>query len=304
MIRLISVLLIPFIVMTSCVDTGQSVTQPVTGHSSGWHDGKNPEEICHEYLELLGDVQTMHYGMYNEYTDNIEDLQEFLQIPVESIYCPVNGEYLFSGDIDYEYYIECPSGAEMSHGHIWNGFISWPYDPSEHTEICHERMINLSTACSMYYGMYGYYPDGIEDLQQFFPYPVDSIYCPVNGNYILECDEEDCYIACPSNVIPSHGYILNGETSWPYDPSNYLEGCRNNMISLATGCSMYYAENNRFPEVLSDLEEVMENWDLECPACASIYMYETNPEGDSYTITCPLPVDPNHGSIVDGCTSW
>lgn len=215
MIRLISVLLIPFIIMTACVDTGQSVTQPESGYSSSWRDGGSAEEICHEYMELLGEAQTLHYAVHNAFTDNIGDLQEFLEIPVESIYCPVNGEYLFSGDISNEYYIECPTGAGMSHGHIWNGYTSWPPDPSEHTEICHARMITLATACSMYYGMY-----------------------------------------------------------------------------------------NRFPEVLSDLEEVMGNWDVECPACDTMYLYETNPEGDTYTITCPLSPDHNHGSIVDGYLSW
>lgn len=304
MIRLISILLIPFIVMTACVDTGQSVTQPVTGHSSNWHDGKNSEEICHEYMELLGDAQTMHYGKYGEFTDNIEDLQEFLRIPVESIYCPVNGEYLFSGDIRDEYYIECPSGAGMSHGHIWNGYTSWPPDPSEHTEICHEKLVSLGVAQSMYYGMYNEFADNIEDLQQFFPFPVESIYCSVNGEYIFTADDEYYCIACPSNVIPSHGYIENGVVSWPPDPSEYLEICHSNMRSLATGCAMYCGYHNRFPEVLSDLEEVMENWDLECAACDTLYLYETNPEGDTYTITCPLPPDHNHGSVVDGITSW
>ncbi len=304
MIRLISILLIPFIIMTACVDTGQSVTQPESGYSSSWRDGGSAEEICHEYMELLGEAQTLHYAVHNAFTDNIGDLQEFIEIPVESIYCPVNGEYLFSGDISNEYYIECPTGAGMSHGHIWNGYTSWPPDPSEHTEICYARMITLATACSMYYGMYNCYPDGIEDLQQFFAIPVDYIHCPVNGEYIIEGDEEDCYIACPSNVIMSHGNILNGETSWPYDPSNYLEGCRNNMRALATACSMYYGMYNRFPEVLSDLEEVMGNWDVECPACDTMYLYETNPEGDTYTITCPLSPDHNHGSVVDGYLSW
>ncbi|MCK4504538.1 MAG: hypothetical protein KAW14_02885 [Candidatus Aegiribacteria sp.] len=214
MIRLSSILLIPFIVMTACVDTGQSVTQPVTGHSSNWHDGKNSEEICHEYLVSLGVAQSMYYGMYNEFADNIED------------------------------------------------------------------------------------------LQQFFPYPVDSIYCPVNGEYIFTVDDENYCIACPSNQMMSHGNILNGVVSWPPDPSEYLEVCRSNMMSLASGCAMYYGLYNCYPGVLSDLEEVMGNWDMECPACASIYMYETNPEGDSYTITCPLPTDPNHGSVVDGYISW
>ena len=304
MIRLMSILLIPFILMTACVDSDQNVTQPETGYSSGWHDGGSAEEICHDYMELLGDAQTLHYGVNNEYADNIEDLQEFLPIPVESIHCPVNGEYLFSGDISEEYYIECPTGAEMSHGHIWNGYTNWPPDPSEHTEICHERMISLATACSMYYGMYNCYPDSIEDLQQFFSIPVDYIHCPVNGDYIFSGGEEDCYIACPSDVIPSHGYILNGETSWPPDPSGYVDYCRSNMMSLASGLSIYYGMYNRFPEVLSDLEDVMENWDVECPACASIYMYETNPEGDTYTITCPISPDHNHGSIEDGMISW
>ena len=306
MIRLLVILLIPFIVMTACVDTDQSVTQPESGYSSGWRDGGNAEEICHEYMELLGNAQTMHYGVYNEYTDNIEDLQEFLQVPVESIYCPVNGEYLFSGNVNNEYYIECPSGAEMSHGHIWNGYTSWPPDPSEYTEICHEHLVSLGVAQSMHYGMYNEYADNIEDLQQFFSIPVDSIHCPVNGEYIFTVDDENYCIACPSNVIPSHGNILNGVVSWPPDPSEYLEYCQSNMMSLTTACSMYYGIYNRFPEKLCDLgiSGVMDNWDLMCPACSLLYIYETDVSGQTFTIHCPLPTDPNHGSVVDGIPSW
>lgn len=304
MIRLSSILVIPFIVMTACVDPGQSLMQPVSGHSSSWHDSGDSEDICREYLVLLGGAQSMHYGMYNEYGDNIEDLQEFLQIPVESIYCPVNGEYLFSGDINDEYYIECPSDVVMSHGHIWNGFVSWPPDPSEYLEFCRSNMRSLASACAMYYGMYSCYPDSIEDLQEFFSIPVDSIHCPVNGEYIFSGDDENYCIACPSNETLSHGNIVNGTVSWPPDPSDYLEICRSNMRCLATACAMYYGYNNRYPEVLSDLEEVMENWDLECPAYASIYLYETNQEGDSYTLTCPLPLHPNHGCFVDGYPNW
>ncbi len=214
MIRLLSILLIPFIVMTACVDSGQSVMQPVSGHSSSWHDTGDSEDLCHKYLVSLGVAQAMHYGMYNEYADNIEDLQEFFSIPVDSMHCPVNGEYIFS------------------------------------------------------------------------------------------CDDDNYCIACPSNEMMSHGNIINGIVSWPPDPSNYLEACRSNMWCLATACAMYFGHHNCYPEVLSDLKEFMQNWNVECPACTSIYLYETNQEGDSYTITCPLPVGPNHGSIVDGYPSW
>jgi len=245
----------------------------------------------------------MYYGMYNCSPDSIDDLQEFFYIPVESIQCPVNGEYIISC-FEENCYIACPSNVIMSHGNILNGECSWPYDPSNYLEECRGNMMALATGCAMYYGMYNCYPDSIEDLQQFFPYPVDYICCPVNGDYIFSGGEEDCYIACPSDVIPSHGYILNGETSWPCDPHNYFDECRSNMMSLASGLSVYFGIYNRFPEVLSDLEDVMENWDVECPACASIYMYETNPEGDTYTITCPISPDHNHGSIEDGMISW
>lgn len=214
MSRLFTILLIPIIVMTACVDSGQSVMQPVSGHGSGWRGSGDSEDICHKYLVSLGVAQSMYYGMYNEFADNIDDLQEFLQIPVDSIHCPVNGEYIFSCNDDY--------------------------------------------------------------------------YC----------------IACPSNETLSHGNIINGVVSWPPDPSEYLEICRSNMRTLATACAMYYGLHSRFPEALSDLEEFMQNWDVECPAYASIYLYETNPEGDTYTLTCPLPAIHNHGNIVDGVTSW
>ena len=216
MTRLISILLIPFIVLTACVDTGQSVTQPLTGHSSGWHDGGNAEDICHKYLILMGIAQIMYYGVHCEFADNIEDLEKFIPLPIESVYCPVNGEYIFTVDD--------------------NGYS----------------------------------------------------------------------ITCPTNEIMSHGYIQNGVVSWPPNPSEYLEYCQSNMMSLTTACSMYYGIYNRFPEKLCDLgiSGVMDNWDLMCPACSLLYIYETDVSGQTFTIHCPLPTDPNHGSVVDGIPSW
>ena len=83
--------------------------------------------------------------------------------------------------------------------------------------------------------------------------------------------------------------------------------CRSNLRSLATGESMYYGIYNTFGP-LADLAAgggVMENAAaIQCPTANSGYTAAA--VGDwatSYRIPCPN-ADPNHGSVIDGITSW
>ncbi|MFO8182642.1 MAG: hypothetical protein R6U39_00575 [Candidatus Aegiribacteria sp.] len=50
--------------------------------------------------------------------------------------------------------------------------------------------------------------------------------------------------------------------------------------------------------------EISGNWDDPCPACGEIYLYWTDEEVQTYTVQCPLPLDPGHGFVHDGMVSW
>lgn len=92
-----------------------------------------------------------------------------------------------------------------------------------------------------------------------------------------------------------------GETSEVRDDAEEMS-CRSNIRSLATGQAMYYGKYERYASSFSELEqsEMMVNApDLRCPACDERYDLET--DGQTYTISCPCG---EHGSIVDGVTSW
>lgn len=88
---------------------------------------------------------------------------------------------------------------------------------------------------------------------------------------------------------------LQGENS-----PEYAEACHTNMISIASECVIYYATHGTYPENISDLG--IPYGSLTCPECQSPYIYQGNQQ--TFSIWCPLPSHPTHGSIVDGVTSW
>jgi hypothetical protein len=83
------------------------------------------------------------------------------------------------------------------------------------------------------------------------------------------------------------------------DPG-YTEACHKYMITIASQCVIYYAIHGIYPENLYDFHTVLGN--LKCPECQSLYIYQGDQH--SFSITCPLSSDPNHGHIVDGISSW
>ncbi len=89
------------------------------------------------------------------------------------------------------------------------------------------------------------------------------------------------------------------------DDSVHTEICHDNMEDLSTAIIMFYGSMNRYPDSLSELEIVEPGIsNLTCPSCIHTYLYELETSGDVWTVTCPLPEDPNHGCIVNGQSSW
>ena len=182
------------------------------------------------------------------------------------------------------------------------------YDNPKDAEQCHDNMRSISIGCSMFYGRNNRYPDSLSELAMINP-ELCTLTCPscdLPYLYDLSSSGEVYTITCPFPSDPNHGHIINGQSSWPPDPSTWPGICHSNMRSLASACAMFYGTYNRYPYELSELgtSGIMENWDVHCPACGELYIYNTNSTGDSYSIHCPMPVDPNHGYVIDGVCYW
>ena len=175
-------------------------------------------------------------------------------------------------------------------------------------EVCHDNMGNLSTAIHMFFGMNNRYPDSIGELEMIDP-KLCSLKCPSCSMlylYDLSSSGEVWTVTCPLPVKPNHSNVVNGVSSWPPDPSEWSSICHSNMRSLASACAMFYGSENRYPDELRELgtSGIYENWDRPCPGCGELYFYDTNSIGDTYSIHCPMPVDPNHGYVIDGICYW
>ncbi len=83
--------------------------------------------------------------------------------------------------------------------------------------------------------------------------------------------------------------------SWR-DPPSYE--CHDNMMSLLIAQGYFYSEHGRYT---NSIEELGQSY-RKCPECNYSYIV-TGSETD-YTISCPLPQDPDHGNIIDGIPSW
>ena len=178
----------------------------------------------------------------------------------------------------------------------------------EEAMICHENMRVLANACSMFYGMHNRYPEALRELEDIDP-GLCTLSCPsCELPYLYEMDpqEDDYVITCPDPVDPNHGYVKNGVFNWPPDPPGWPSYCHGNMMSLATGLSMYFGINNFYPEDLRELgiAGIMDDWDRRCPACGELYDYNRDGSGENYELNCPMPADPNHGQVINGEASW
>jgi hypothetical protein len=97
------------------------------------------------------------------------------------------------------------------------------------------------------------------------------------------------------------GSTLSFTDGQPHDEKQ----CHDNMRNLATGMSMFYGMNNRYPDSIAELEVINPRLcELTCPSCNQPYLYSLSSSGEDYTLTCPLPVDPNHGFVESGYCCW
>jgi hypothetical protein len=166
--------------------------------------------------------------------------------------------------------------------------------------ICHDNMMSLASAQSMYYGIYNCYATDLEPLYRLMG--SDEICCPeCSLEYILEGSEETYQITCPLPELPNHGYIADGIPCWPQEPT--VDNCRSNMRGIAVAQSMYFGYYNTYAGDIGALREFYEgSIILLCPVCGETY--ELHGDSEHYSVVCPCVCEPPHGSVVDGITSW
>jgi len=177
----------------------------------------------------------------------------------------------------------------------------------EETLVCHRQMKRISIDCMQFYGMNNRYPDSIAELECIDP-GVSQLVCPtcqLDYQYQYDPVDEVYIVACPLQQDPDHGYIENCVSSWPPDPPQWPGICHGNMMSLASACFMFHENFGRYPE---DIDELVTHglipFHYKCPQCDEFYIYSTDPDGSTYSINCPVPMLPNHGSVIDGDFSW
>ena len=110
-----------------------------------------------------------------------------------------------------------------------------------------------------------------------------------------------CGDSAVSMMDPDGGHTFSA----PVDDPGHAEMCHDNMEDLSAAISMYYASTGSYPDNLIELETVAPGISsLTCPSCSLVYLYDLSSIGDVWTVTCPLPDEPNHGHIVNGQISW
>jgi|GEM_PF-755854 len=157
---------------------------------------------------------------------------------------------------------------------------------------CRANMRALASACVIYFVSHETYPVNLSALGE----PYSLMTCPeCSLPYELKGNENSCSVICPMPFESCHGYITNGVSSW------FSEGgCQSNMTEIADETVVFFADNGRYPY---DLEEIgMEN--LQCPVCATPYVYILSSFEEGVFIGCPLPPYSNHGFILNGSASW
>ncbi len=162
-----------------------------------------------------------------------------------------------------------------------------------------ECATNLATLCSsqsMYYGMYNCYASDVGDLYLLLG---DTLTCPWTEEWyeVTFGGPDSFWIQCPN--YPVHPGGGPGYSGPGY--VNPLLHCRSQMRSIATMEALYYGQFDRYGTMLEMLEAGLGPY-MVCPGCGYDYLIELGFE--TYSLTCPMPLYPSHGSIVDGIPSW
>lgn len=308
---LVTSALLTTIIFLSCGDSAVSIMDTDGGNTfSARYDDPGHAEMCHDNMRDLSTAIFMFHGMTSRFPDDLSEL-EMVDPSLCTLTCP-SCDLLYMYDLSSSgevWTVTCPLPVDPNHGYIENGHTNWPPDPYEWPSICHGNMTSLAVGCSIFYGTYSRFPDELSELGTSGIMEDWDRQCPACGelyHYSTDSTGTTYMIHCPLPWDPGHGYVIDGECSWPPDTSGFQDACRGNMRCLGTGCSIFYGTYARFPNDLSELgtSGIMENWDVPCPACGEIYHYSTDPTGQTYFIQCPLPWDPGHGIIVDGYASW
>ena len=162
-----------------------------------------------------------------------------------------------------------------------------------------ECATNLWTLCyyqSMYYGIHNCYASDVEGLYLLLG---DTLTCPWTGEWyeVTFCGPDSFWIQCPDYPIhPGGGPGYSSPEHVKPCPE-----CRSRMRSIATMEAMYYGTFNRYGTMQEMLEAGIGPY-MVCPGCGYDYLIELG--FGTYTLTCPMPQYPSHGSIVDGIPSW
>jgi len=177
--------------------------------------------------------------------------------------------------------------------------------------ICRYNMFYIANAESMFYGIYNRYTESLDTLEIICGLPPDAKSCPECGwEFLLVCSTPDTYnLTCPLPELPNHGTVIDGVSSWGWinPPYTYENLCHSHMVALATAESMYYGEYNTYTDSYDNLYNsgiyTFSHYLIQCPLSGNV-LFLYSPSSEHYSITCPEPYPPYHGSIVDGITSW
>mgnify|MGYP006278980729 CR=1 FL=1 len=161
---------------------------------------QNMYEICY--------AQSMHYGMYNEYMTEIEQVYEYMG---EVLTCPSCGQAYLLESSGERYTVTCPFPEIPNHGSY--GSNNPPPNPEvPDIEECRSNMLGIATAQAIYYGYNNEYADGFYELCEVCV--VDSI-CPACAQtYLLDAEEDHYRLICPCSTDPEHGSVVDGIASW------------------------------------------------------------------------------------------
>lgn len=164
------------------------------------------------------------------------------------------------------------------------------------SDSCFHNITILCALQMMYYGAYNCFADNIQDLYELYG---DTLRCPWTfGVYeVAFCSPDSYFVQCQE--FPLHPGGGPG-TYWNPD-QRAVTHCRSHMQSIATSEAMFYGTYNRYGTMDEMLEAGFGPY-LTCPGCHLDYVID--PGQDTYTLICPLPSSPNHGSVVDGVFSW
>ncbi len=105
-------------------------------------------------------------------------------------------------------------------------------------------------------------------------------------------------VACTSTgddvTSPAFPNLLDEEKN----SDSFVWECRANMRTIASQAVIFYATNERYPNSLEELGMA----GIMCPGCGLAYCLSGT--ANEFNISCPMPLEPNHGSIDNGVPSW